>query len=251
MLSLNQVYLGDCLQEMSKIDDKSIDLIICDLPFGSTKNHWDVIIPFNLLWEQYLRIIKDNCGILLFGTGLFSYKLALSNEKWFKYDLIWQKSKCGSPLCAKYKPMAKHEHILVFGDGRINYNPQMLVGEPYKRTGVNIKTNNHQYGLSQVTTENFGTRHPSTILNFPQKWRRQDQVHPTQKPVELLEWLIKSYSNEGGIVLDNCAGSGSTLLAAKNLNRNFIGIEKEEKYFNIIQKRLGMKNLLDPTGATP
>jgi site-specific DNA-methyltransferase (adenine-specific) len=238
VLELNKVYFEDCLTGMRKIDDKSIDLICCDLPFGSTSNKWDTIIPFDKMWEQYLRIIKDNCGILLFGTGLFSYKLALSNEKWFKYDLIWQKSKCGSPLNAKYKPMAKHEHILVFGDGRINYYPQMLEGTPYKRTGVNIKTNNHKYGLKQVTTENFGTRHPSTILDFPQKWRRQDQIHPTQKPVELLEWLIKSYSKEGDIVLDNCSGGGSTLIAAKNLKRNFIGFETNEEYYKITCERI-------------
>lgn len=240
-MDLNKIYLGDCLEIMKNIDNESIDLIMADLPFGSTSCQWDIIIPFDKLWEQYKRIIKNNCGILLFGTGLFSYKLALSNEDWFKYDLIWQKSKCGSPLCAKYKPMAKHEHILVFGDGRIKYNPQLLIGEPYKRTGVTIKTNNHKYGLKQVTTENKGTRYPSTILNFPQKWRRQDQIHPTQKPVQLLEWLIKSYSDNGNIILDNCCGSGTTCLAAKNLNRNFIGIEKEEKYFNISKRRLGLE----------
>lgn len=134
--------------------------------------------------------------------------------------------------------MAKHEHCLVFGKARIKYNPQMLVGEPYKRTGVAIKTNNHKYGLKQVTTENMGTRHPSSILNFAQKWRRQDQIHPTQKPIELLEWLIKSYSEPDDVILDNCFGSGSCLIAAKNLNRRFIGIEKEEKYFNIAKEKL-------------
>lgn len=239
MLELNKLYFQDCLSGMKLIDDKSIDLIVCDLPFGTTANKWDVIIPFDKLWGEYLRIIKDGCGILLFGTGLFSYKLGLSNEKWFKYDLIWKKSKCGSPLNAKYKPMSKHEHILVFGDGKIKYNPQMLEGKPYKRTGVNIKTNNHKYGLKQVTTENLGTRHPSTILDFAQKWRRQDQVHPTQKPVELLEWLIKSYSNENDIILDNCVGSGTSLLAAKNLNRRFIGFENNEQYFRVACNRIG------------
>ena len=237
-MDLDRLYNEDCLVGMSKIPDKSIDCIITDLPFGSTANPWDVIISFEPLWAQYKRIIKDGGGILLFGTGLFSYKLALSNEKWFKYDLIWQKSKCGSPLLAKYKPMAKHEHILVFGKARIKYNPQMVPGQPYKRTGVAIKTNNHKYGLKQVTTENFGTRHPSSILNFPQQWRRQDQIHPTQKPVELLEWLIESYSDENDVILDSCSGSGSTLLAAKNLNRRYIGFENNESYHNIAIKRL-------------
>lgn len=239
MLDANNIYLGDCLEILPKIQDKSVDLICCDLPYGSTSNKWDTIIPFDKLWAEYERILKKSGCCLLFGTGLFAFKLALSNEKMYKYDLVWQKSKCGSPLTAKFMPMKKHELILVFANGKTTYNPQMLEGKPYKRTGVEIKTNNHKFGLKQVTTNNLGTRYPSTILPFAQKWRRQDQIHPTQKPVELMEWLIKTYSNEGDLVIDNCFGSGSTLVAAKNLKRNYIGIEKNEEYFNIAKERLG------------
>ena len=186
--------------------------------------------------------MKPNGNILLFGTGLFVYKLALSNEKLYRYELIWKKSKCGSPLTAKYMPMKKHENILVFGHSAAKYNPQMVKGEPYKRKFTEHKMNNMQYGITGTGAENNGTRHPSTILDFPQKWRRQDQVHPTQKPVELIEWLINSYSDEGDLILDNCIGSGTTAVAAIRQKRNFIGFEIEEKYFNIANKRIEEEN---------
>lgn len=240
MLDLNQIYLGDCLEVMKEIDDNSIDLICCDPPFGITVNSWDSILNFELLWKQYERIIKPKGNIILFGTGLFAYKLALSNEKLYRYDMVWKKSKCGSPLTAKYMPLKKHELILVFGKSAAKYNPQMTEGEPYKRKWTPNKINNMKYGIEGVQTNNKGTRHPTTVLEFPQKWRRQDQLHPTQKPVELIEWLIKSYSDENDIVLDNCAGSGTTGVAAKNLNRDYILIEKEENYFNISKNRLNI-----------
>lgn len=229
---------GDCLVEMKNIPDKSIDMILCDLPYGSTANKWDVIIPFDKLWEYYERIIKPKGNIVLFGNGLFAYKLALSNEKLYRYDLIWEKSKCGSPLTAKYMPLKKHEHILIFGKSASMYNPQMTEGKPYKRKFTPNKTNNMQYGIKGVSTDNKGTRHPISVLKFAQKWRRQDQVHPTQKPVELLEWLIKSYSNEGDTILDNTMGSGSTMVACVNTNRKGIGIELDEKYFEIAKNRV-------------
>ena len=233
-----QLYQGDCLEIMKGIADKSVDLILCDLPYGSTACPWDVIIPFDKLWEQYDRIIKKKGNILLFGTGLFAYKLALSNEKKFRYELIWKKSKCGSPFTAKYMPMKKHENILVFGESAAYYEPQMEKGEPYHRNWTPNKTNNLKYGIDGVATDNKGTRHPTTVLDFPQKWRRQDQVHPTQKPVELMEWLIRSYCPEDGVVLDNCMGSGTTGIACKNTDRRFIGIELEEKYFQIAKDRI-------------
>lgn len=238
MLDINKVYLGDCLEVMKNIPDKSIDLIVSDPPFGSTANHWDDIIPFNKMWEQYKRIMKDDTPIILFGTGLFAYKLALSNEKMFKYEIIWHKSKSGSAFTAKYRPIAKHENILVFGKGKIKYNPQLIEGEPYKRKWTEHKVNNMKYGFKGVEHNNDGTRHPGSVQFFQQKWRRQDQIHPTQKPVELLEWIIKSYSNEGDIILDNTAGSGTTGLACINTNRNYILIEKEKKYFDIINVRI-------------
>ena len=233
-----QLINGDCLVEMRSIPDKSIDMILCDLPYGTTACKWDTIIPFELLWEEYERIIKPKGNIVLFGNGLFAYKLALSNEKLYRYDLIWEKSKCGSPLTAKYMPLKKHEHILVFGKSASIYNPQMMEGKPYKRKFTPNKTNNMNYGIKGVSTDNKGTRHPISVLKFAQKWRRQDQVHPTQKPVALLEWLIKTYTDEGQIVLDNTMGSGSTGVDCVNTKRDFIGIELNEEYFKIAEKRI-------------
>lgn len=238
MVELNKIYNEDCLQGMKYIDDKSIDCIICDPPFGTTANHWDNVLPFSEMWKEYERIIKPDGNILLFGTGLFAYKLALSNEKLFRYELIWKKSKCGSPLTAKYMPLKRHENILVFGRPAAKYNPQMTEGAPYKRKYTPNKVNNMQFGIQGVSTDNKGTRHPITILDFPQKWRRQDQVHPTQKPVELIEWLIRSYSDKGDIILDNCIGSGTTAIAALNTDRNFIGFEIEKSYYDIAQERI-------------
>lgn len=242
LLQDSVVFHGDCLEIMRTIADKTVDFICCDLPYGSTKNSWDIIIPFNELWEQYKRIIKDGGAIALFGTGLFACKLALSNEKMYKHEIIWHKSKSGSSFTAKYRPVQKHENILIFGKGKVVYNPQLEKGEPYyrKRKANNgNKPNNHKLGvISESETTNDGFRYPSTIQFFQQKWRRQDQLHSTQKPVELIEWLIKSYTNAEGIVLDNCAGSGTTGIACINTNRNYILIEKEEKYFDIINERI-------------
>ena len=235
---MNKVLNGDCLELMKDIPDRSIDAIICDLPYGTTKNKWDSVIPFNELWKQYERIISKNGNIVLFGTGLFAFKLALSNERLFRYDMIWKKSKCGSPLTAKYMPLKKHELILVFGKSAAHYNPQLTEGTPYKRKFTENKVNNMQYGITGVQTDNKGTRHPTTILDFAQKWRRQDQIHPTQKPIELFEWLIKTYTNEGDLVLDNCAGSFTTAIACLNTKRNYICMEKEQKYFEIGEKRI-------------
>ena len=242
---INKIYLGNCLELMNSIPDKSVDAIICDPPYSITANEWDNILPFSEMWEQYERIIKNDGNIILFSSGLFTYKLALSNEKLFRYELIWKKSKCGSPFTAKYMPMKKHENILVFGKPAAKYNPQLIEGEPYKRNYTPNKVNNMKYGIKGVATDNKGTRHPSTILDFPQKWRRQDQLHPTQKPVELMEWLINSYSNEGDLILDNCCGCGTTCVAAVRTNRNFIGMEIEEKYYKIAVNRVeNEKNVL-------
>lgn len=234
---------GDCLQLMSTIPNKSIDMVLCDLPYGTTKCKWDSIIPFEPLWEQYNRIIKDNGAILLFGQEPFASQLRLSNLKGFKYDWIWKKSKSGSAFTAKYRPINKHEIISVFSrnGGKTQYFPQMEEGTPYSRVQKNQqKINNHKMGFSdeEHLYVNDGVRYPTTVLDFPQKWRRQDQLHPAQKPVELLEYLIKTYTNEDELVLDNCMGSGSTGVAALNLKRKFIGIELSEYYFNISKSRI-------------
>ena len=233
---------GDCIEKMKAIPDKSIDFICCDLPYGTTKNNWDIVIPFDELWEQYNRIIKDDGGIALFASGLFTSKLALSNEKMFKHEIIWHKSKSGSSFTAKYRPVQKHENILIFGKGKIVYNPQLEKGEPYyrkRKANKGNKPNNHKLGVtSESETNNTGFRYPSTVQFFQQKWRRQDQLHPTQKPIKLIEWLIKSYSNEESTVLDNTMGSCSTGVACIRNNRNFIGIEKDKKYFDISVNRI-------------
>ena len=238
MLEINKIYNEDCLEGMKKIDDHSVDCIICDLPYQSTSMSWDVQLPVDKLWEQYERIIKPKGNIILFGSGLFAFKLALSNEKLFRYDMVWKKSKCGSPFTAKYMPLKKHENILIFGKSAAYYEPQMEKGKPYKRKYTPNKVNNLGFGIKGVQTDNKGTRHPTTILDFPQKWRRQDQLHPTQKPVELMEFLVKSYCPKNGIVLDFTMGSGSTGVACMNTERDFIGIEIDENYFNIAKTRI-------------
>jgi site-specific DNA-methyltransferase (adenine-specific) len=231
---------GECLEAMKEIPTGSIDAIITDPPYGTTACKWDSVIDFELMWEQLNRIIKPNGAIVLFAQEPFGSALRMSNIKNYKYELIWKKSKCGSPFTAKYKPLTKHENISIFEKKgkKTTYNPQMVEGKPYKRKWTPNKKNNMKYGIKGVQTDNKGTRHPTTILDFPQKWRRQDQVHPTQKPVELMDWLIKTYTNEGETILDFTMGSGSTGVAAKNLNRNFIGIELDDKYFEIAENRI-------------
>lgn len=235
-----RLYMGDCITVMRQLIDEGIkvDAVICDIPYGIHNNKFDTVIPFEEMWDCIHKLIKPKGNVVLFGSGLFTAKLMMSNEKEYRYDLIWKKSKCGSPLTAKYMPLKKHEHIVVFGEPASYYEPQMSKGEPYKRKYTPNKKNNLGYGINGVQTDNKGTRHPITILDFPQKWRRQDQIHPTQKPVELMEFLVKSYCPENGIVLDFCAGSGSTGVACINTNRNFIGIEIDEDYFKIMKDRI-------------
>ena len=233
--------LGDCLERMKEIPTGSVDLILADLPYGTTNVSWDSVIPFESLWDEFKRVTKVGSTIILFGNGVFTAKCILSNEKWYKYNLVWKKSKCGSPLLAKYRPMMKHEDVIVFTNGggkHFTYNPQKTIGTPYKRNGVVTKINNHGYGVSVVNSDNKGERHPTSVLDFPMQWRRQDQVHPTQKPVELFEWLVNSYSNIGDVVLDPTMGSGTTGVACVNTRRSFIGIEMDENYFNIATKRI-------------
>lgn len=233
-----ELWQGDCLKLMDNIPDKSVNLICADLPYGTTANKWDSVLPLDLLWKQYERILSKKGNIVLFGTGLFAFRLALSNEKLFRYDMVWKKSKCGSPLTAKYMPLKKHELILIFGESASYYNPQLVDGKPYKRKWTPNKVNNMEYGIAGVSTDNKGTRHPTTIRDFPQKWRRQDQLHPTQKPIELLDWILSSYSKENDLVLDNTMGSGTCGVSAKNLKRRFIGIEKDKRYFRIAKERI-------------
>lgn len=235
---MQKLILGDCLEKMREIPDGSVNMVLCDLPYGTTKCSWDIILPFEILWKEYRRIVKPNSAIVLHGSQPFTSLLVTSNIKEFKHEWIWKKSRSGSALTAKYAPVKRHESILVFCKGRVNYYPQMQNGEPYSRRGYSLKTNNHGLGLKEINVTNTGTRFPISVQDFKQNWSKQQQIHPTQKPTELAEWLIKSYSKEGDLILDNCMGSGTTCLAAKNLGRQFIGIEKDEKYYNIAKTRI-------------
>lgn len=242
---INKLILGDCLEVMQEIDDKSVDLILCDLPYGSISCHWDVIIPFNQLWEQYLRVGKENCCYILFGVQPFTTDLILSNRDMFKYSLVWNKNVPTGMAQARYRPMRYHEDILVFYKNQPTYNPilkeRIGVGKACYNYDHYCGENNHLSTLKKVKKKyNPDFVQPSTVLDFKVVPNRNGKLHPTQKPVELLEYLIKTYTQENDLILDNCFGSGSTLVAAKNLNRQFIGIEKEEKYFNIAKERLNL-----------
>ena len=235
-----ELYNDDAIKIMRQLIDKGVevDAIIADIPYGIHNNKFDEVIPFDDMWDCLTKLVKPKGNIVLFAGGLFTHKLALSNTKLFRYELIWKKSKCGSPFTAKYMPLKKHENILIFGKSAAYYEPQMENGTPYKRKYTPNKVNNLGFGIKGVQTDNKGTRHPTTILDFPQKWRRQDQLHPTQKPVELMEFLVKSYCPKNGIVLDFTMGSGTTGVACMNTERDFIGIEINEKYFNIAKTRI-------------
>lgn len=229
---------GDCLELMKDIPDKSIDMILCDLPYGTTACKWDIIIPFDKLWEQYNRIIKDNGAIVLFGSEPFSSKLRMSNLNNYKYDWVWNKKKAGNIFLAKYQPMKIHENIIIFGKGKTTYYPIMIERDKIKKsknygTGETMGGNRKKEEKIYV----YDKKNPISILEFSNA-SQKGKVHPTQKPVALLEYLIKTYTNEGEIVLDNCMGSGSTGVACVNTNRNFIGIELDEKYFNIAKERI-------------
>lgn len=238
---MNDIILGDCLEKMKDIPDNSIDMILTDLPYGVTnRNKWDIIIPFDKLWEQWNRIKKETTPIILTATQPFASMCIMSKPEFFKYEWIWEKEKGTGFLNSKKQPLRNHEQILVFYDKQCVYNPQMTKGEPYikKQTGNSFSTN---YGKQKKPNDNFnsGYRYPLTIVEFSRESQSyQKGIHPTQKPVALFEYLIKTYTNEGDTVLDCCAGSGTTGVACKNLNRNYILIEKEQEYYDIIKERL-------------
>lgn len=235
MLELNKIYLGDCLEKMKEIDNESIDMILCDLPFGTTMNKWDSIIDLNKLWAQYERISKTNTAIVLNAQCPFDKILGVSNLKLLKYEWIWEKEAGTGFLNAKKYPLKSHENILVFCKGTHKYNPQMETGKPYTCKKGGPTNNYNKDSKDNIITINYGKRYPKTVLKFG---RDKNKLHPTQKPLALYEYLIKTYTNEQDIVLDNCCGSGTSCLAAKNLNRNFIGIEKDENYHKIACERL-------------
>ena len=230
-----QLYNGDCLELMKNIPDGSVDMILCDLPYGTTRNKWDCIIPFDSLWEHYKRIIKENGAIVLFGDGLFTAKMMMSNEKMWRYNLVWDKKRGCDFLNANVKPLKSHEDIMVFYKKKPKYNKQFWYSKPYKRTKNGTLSNNYGNRKEAYSESKDGKRNPLTILSFA---RDGDRTHDTQKPIKLLEWLIKTYTDENEVVLDNCMGVGSCGIACINTNRNFIGIELDKGYFNIAEKRI-------------
>lgn len=232
------LYNGDCLELMKSIQDKSVDMILCDLPYGTTKCKWDIVIPLDKLWEQYNRIIKDKGAILLFGSEPFSSKLRISNLRMYKYDWIWKKTKAQGFLNSKKMPLKDYENICVFYKRLPVYNPQGIIYGNFQNDrkskyskGEDIYGKEKEFGISHMS--NF----PKQIIEFSNP-SGKGQLHPTQKPVDLLEYLIKTYTNKGETVLDNCMGSGSTGLACVNTNRDFIGIELDKDYFNIAKQRI-------------
>ncbi len=223
---------------MKDIPDKSIDMILCDLPYGTTDSKWDTIIPFEPLWEQYKRIIKDNGAIVLTASQPFTTKLIMSKADWFRYTWVWNKKKAGNIFLAKKQPMKIHEDIVVFSKKPHFYNPQMVKRDKIKKS-KNYGTGESFGGTRKKEDKVYTYTHtyPKSIIEFSNA-KQKGKVHPTQKPVALLEYLIKTYTNEGESVLDNCMGSGSTGVACINTNRNFIGIELDENYFNIAKNRI-------------
>ena len=234
-----KLILGDCLEVMKDIPDASVDMVLADLPYGTTACKWDTVLDLAVLWAQYERVAKENAAIVLFGAQPFTSALVMSRPELFKYQWVWNKVKASGHLNAKRRPMQQHEDVLVFSRGTPAYNPQGLVyGEFSNVRPAHGKKDDTTYG-SQVN--DFGTakagNYPKSIIEFS-KPNDRERVHPTQKPVALLEYLIKTYTNEGETVLDNTMGSGSTGVACANTGRKFIGIEKEPKYFEIAEKRI-------------
>lgn len=267
-MELNKIYNEECLEGMKKIEDKSIDMILCDLPYEVTALKWDKIIPLDELWEQYERVIKDNGAIVLTATQPFTSKLVMSNPKLFKYEWIWEKQKASNFMSAKYQPLKYHENVLVFGKGRVNYHPQkykvleieeimemnkkelmsLMKFKDYDRFGKvdRRKTINDSVVAKDDIVMKKGSinkrykdseyRYPKSVLKINKEIN--GLIHPTQKPVALFEYLINTYTNENETVLDNCMGSGTTAIAAINTNRNFIGFELDEDYYNASLDRI-------------
>lgn len=237
------LYNDDCLVRMRDIPDKSIDMVLCDLPYGVTQNKMDVVIPFDRLWEQYDRIVKDNGVIALFAQGLFYVDLVNSNRSMFRYDLVWDKVLISGFLNANKMPLRSHEQIAIFYKNIPVYNPQMTIGNPSHTKGtkhLTVQCSNNNYGNYKSipdTRPGDPKKYPVSILSF-RKPHPSVAKHRTEKPTELLEYLIKTYTNEGYIVLDNCMGSGSTGVACVNTNRDFIGIEIDKSYFDIANDRI-------------
>ena len=233
---------GDCLERMKEIPDGSVDMILCDLPYGTTACKWDSVIPFEPLWEQYRRVAKKNTAIVLTASQPFTTTLISSNMKMFKYCWVWDKHIPRGFQVAKYRPMNRHEDICIFGNGKIKYNPQMIERDKpvtVKNYSKKQKVSSNDIGKYNDESKSFTYTHrnPDTIIEGC--WEANaGKVHPTQKPVTLMEYLVRTYTNEGMTVLDNCMGSGTTGVACVNTDRRFIGIEMDEEYYGIAKNRI-------------
>ena len=237
-MELNRIYNEDCLEGMKRIPDKSVDMILCDLPYGTTASKWDEIIPFELLWRQYDRVIKNNGAIVLTASQPFTTKLIMSKSDWFRYTWVWDKKKAGNIFLAKKQPMKVHEDIVVFSKKPHFYNPQMVKRDKVKKS-KNYGTGESFGGTREKEDKVYTYTHtyPKSIIEISNA-RQKGKVHPTQKPVELFEYLIKTYTNKNETVLDNCMGSGTTAIACINTNRKYIGFELDETYYEKSLERI-------------
>ena len=239
----NTLWLGDCFDVMAMLPDQSVDMILADLPYGTTKCKWDTVLPFDLLWEQYKRVIKPGKAIVLTGSQPFTSALVMSNPTMFKYEWVWEKSKASNFLLAKKQPLKAHENVLVFSNGSPCYYPQKTQGKPYYRGGINEKHDNPEVSNNIPNYHNHirksedGMRLPRSVQYFKTA-EFEGKFHPTQKPVALFSYLIKTYSQENEIVLDNVAGGFTTAISAIETGRQYICIEKEEKYYNLGYQRV-------------
>lgn len=223
---INSIFEGDCLEVLKQFPANSVDMILCDLPYGTTQNKWDSVIPLNLLWEQYNRIVKNNGAIVLTSQGIFTAKLILSNEFLFKYKLVWEKSKSTNFLNAKKQPLRKHEDVCVFYKKQPTYNPQMGIGVAYDKGNRKNQLSGSYGDFQSVHVKSDGERYPTDVIYFKTAESEGKVWHPTQKPISLGQYLVNTYSNPGDLILDNAFGSGSFLVSAAKEKRNFCGIER-------------------------
>jgi len=254
-----KIYNNDCFEIFKELKDNSVDMVCVDPPYGTTSIKWDNILNFTKMWKELNRIVKPKGNILVFGSQPFSSLVVTSNLKQFRYELIWNKNKCGSPGLAKIRPQKVHENIMVFSqESGCTYNPIMEVGDAYERNSKNPEgygsgKNTHGYGFGKkktMSSKNSGTRYPKSILHASRNFSAQQTVHPTQKPTNLLNWLIMTYSNPNDVVMDFTMGSGSCGVSCVLTGRDFIGIELEKEYFDIAEQRINNINELKKNSVT-
>ena len=254
MIELNKIYNEDCLEGMKRIPDKYVDMILCDLPYGTTACKWDSVIPLEALWSQYTRIIKDNGAIVLTAIEPFASILRMNDVGRYRHEWIWNKENAGNFIQAKNHPLRVHENVLVFSKNKVRYYPIMTDADPKNIRPLGVKKQKSDFmgkvsGGEFKSADNYDPkkRFPKTIVTYNARAKECNNVnrlHPTQKPVELFEYLIRTYTNDNETILDNCMGSGTTAIASINTNRNFIGFELDETYFNLANERIA-KHLLE------